>query len=339
MTQPLIRLALMRKSLSSIAAFAAALSLSACGGGGGGSATPGAASLLTKTSPGEGDATVTLRYPARFIHLSSKTLGASAKRTANAGSSRAPAYVNPTNGYQIVVTIHEPVVGQVTINDPSTGHSYFTIGEPGSTSNADGSSTFSVPVPSGTYSTGQFSITEYDTNADTLAAGNNSSYTDANGNYQDGSFTILPGSTSSIPITMQMNVRYIAVTTDIINGSDAAVLTSSLQPFCVFGGHDIYAFPVDASGGALLPTQPVGYGGGDSNNPYPGVPSVTLSSSNPVSYPSNSTLTALRGGVGWAVSYDVNSTGIDAYFSTPYQYGPNFYGSTSASTYLSNGCG
>jgi hypothetical protein len=243
--------------------------LSACGGGSSPSATP-RASNAPQSSGQQGAAQITLRFPAHFaIAKSAKSV----QSKSASSTRRGPAYINPTVGYTLVATINNQ-----TILDPSTGFPYFTI----NATNSDGSTNVTVPITSNggnQYADGSLCFSEWDGssgNGNEVALGCNQSYTDSNGNFNSGAFTITPGTTTQLLLTMQMNATQIAITTDPAFGSDAT--TNTGQNFCISPGADVYAFAADPSNGYVLPGTPAGYGGSDPNNPYPGIPQVTLQS-------------------------------------------------------------
>jgi hypothetical protein len=272
--------------------------LSACGGGGSPSATPPVSNAPQSSGP-KGAAQVTLRFPPTFA------IAKSAKSTQSksaASTRRGPAYINPTIGYTLTVSIN----GQ-TIEDPSTGFTYFTI----NATNPDGSANITVPISSngGTaYPTGALCFTEWDGSNGTgnlVASGCNQAYTDSNGNPQPGTFTITPGTTTAIVLTMLMNATQIAITTDPIAGSDAT--TNSAGVFCTVPGVVVYAFAADPSAGYVLPGASAG---------YPGIPTVSLSSQSTDilnnSPPNTGKLSAA--GLGWIFESDGNN-GVSATFT------------------------
>jgi hypothetical protein len=280
--------------------------LSACGGGGSPSAAP-PVSTAPQSSGQKGSAQVTLRFPANFA------IAKSAKSTQSKSASatrQKPAYINPSIGYTLTVKINNQ-----TVDDPSTGFTYFTI----NATNADGSTNVTVPITSNggtTYQDGALCFSEWDGSNGTgnlVATGCNEAYTDSNGNYQQGTFTIAPATTTAIVLTMQMNATQIAITTDPISGSDATTNTS--QPFCVSSGTLVYAFAADPSAGYVYPGTAAGYGGGDPANYYPGIPVVSLATQTidiwGVNNPNVGKLAATA--FGWSFQSDGNS-GVIATF-------------------------
>lgn len=246
--------------------------LTACGGGGSGSnpvvttpATTGSSGAASAASSGAATAKLTLRFPSHV---------AKAKIT-TAAQKRKPGYINP-NGGSLVITI-----GGNTVLDPVLQNPYFSLG---TQDLSTGTSTITVPLTPGFYPTGNLLVTEYDGNSGCctpLAYGYNAAYTDINGNYQDGSFSLGSGGTAAPVVTMAMNTTGIAFTSDPVNGSDAVVLsTNGGAPTnfngCWNSGTVFYAFPTDANGTFVLPSSSAGYTGGDPNSYFPGVPTVTL---------------------------------------------------------------
>jgi predicted small lipoprotein YifL len=294
----------MKSILRKTLALAVLTALSACGGGGSTSVAP----TTNAAQPAGGSnatASVTLKFPAHFAH-------AKAGKTTSATKRRAPAYINPTSTYSLVVKLQN-----IAVQDPSTGHPYFSVGA----ANPDGSSNITVPISSGSYNDGALIIQEYDdstgSTGDLLAQGSNQPYSDPNnGNNIDGGFTVAPGGTLSIPVTMNMNNQYIILTTDPIAGSDAIAITSNYQCFPVTPGTPVYAFSGDSQYGFVLPGTPSGYSGGDGNNSaYPGIPPVSLQSQSTANTGgTTSKLAALP--FGWNFIFD-GSNGVDTTFYAP----------------------
>lgn len=275
--------------------------LAACGGGGG-STTPvpnPAPSALSVAKKADAKGTITFRYPAHVGHAKpGHAKGAAA-------SSRAPQYINPNTGYVFVFSYYG-----TPITDPSTGYGYFTTGA----FNADGSATVTVPLWSGYYSPDSLSVAEYtDSSLGTLVAyGQNESYTDpTTGAYADGSLNVSAGGVANLQITMAMNVGSIVITSDPVNAIDATILSpSSYTCFLASNNSNVYLFAADASGTFVIGTS--GYGGGDVNNPYPGVPLVSLPSQFPLNVGSGSKLTATAP-AGYRVI--INGDDVEAAFS------------------------
>jgi hypothetical protein len=255
-------------------------SVTGCGGGGSGSQTPvtpvvkATSNAVTRTP--DAKAVITLKFPAHV---------AKAHAAVTSSKQRKPAYINPDSGNSLVFTYQ----GQ-TIDDPSTGYGYFSLGTQDPTT---GTSTLTVPLMSGFYDDGALTVTEYDTangTGDVLAYGYNAAYTDSGGNYNSGTFTINPGDTVSPIITMTMNIAAIAMTTDPVHGAGAVLLTSNSSPpshLCAYTGNVLYVFPADASGTFVVPgaTPGAGYLGADPNNNIPGVPPVQINPQQPYGSP------------------------------------------------------
>jgi hypothetical protein len=283
-------------------ALIAVATITGCGGGSG-SQTPvtpvvkATSAAVTRTP--DAKATITLKFPAHVA----KARPAATK----AGAARKPAYINP-NGASLVITYQG-----TPIDDPATGYAYFSLGTQDLTT---GTSTVTVPLASGYYAPGDLAISEYDGagTGNALAYGYNASYSDANGNYHDGSFTLDVGGTISPVITLAMNVAAIAITTDPVSGSDAQLVsidyTNPTQK-CGHTGDVFYFFPADLSSTIVLPGAPTGsgYNGGDTSNAIPGVPLVSLASQ----YSFQSPITSLNQsilGVGYVLNAP-NVYGID----------------------------
>jgi hypothetical protein len=261
------------KNMRRALALTALASMTACGGGSGTQAPlPGATASAPARTP-DAKGTVTLRFPA---HVAKAKLGSQTAST----KSRNPAYINPTGTNTLVVTEFNN-----TITDPSTGNSYFALSE--GVTNADGSTSLTIPLLSGTYNQGQIAISEYDGGGNPLAYGYNAQYTDINGNVQSGAFTLSPGGTAAPVITLVMNAEQIAFTTDPVSGSDAVILSQNSGAPTHFGGaghcwsagaNTFYVFPADLSATFVLPGTASGFTGGDQSSSFPGVPSVSLTS-------------------------------------------------------------
>jgi hypothetical protein len=281
-------------TLRRAAALLAISGLAACGGGGSSTTSP-----IVKASQAplalNAKANITLKLPTHFA------IAKNAKKPASVR--RGPAYINPS-GSQFVVSLDNQI-----ISDPSTGFAYFSLGSAG----PDGSSTLTVPITSGFHGNGDLVITEYDSNSDELASGSNQSYTDSNGNFQDGTFNVSPGGGINLVLTMNMNNQYVVLTTDPVSGSDATAITNFNQCFGVNPGSTVYAFSADQSSGYVLPGSPAGYGGGDLNNgAYPGIPPVSIQQQfTENTFGSTSKLTAAP--FGWLFVYD-GSNGAQVQF-------------------------
>jgi hypothetical protein len=235
--------------------------LAACGSGGSKSPLPTTApAAITRVPDAHG--TVTLKFPA---HVAKASVAAK-------GKLRAPAYINP-GGVSLVVT----AFGQ-TLHDPEhPANAYFSLGTQDLTT---GTSTITVPLLSGEYDDGDLTVTEYDGlgTGNILAYGFNASYTDANGNAQDGVFFLAAGANAAPVLTMNMNATRIAITTDPVAGSNAELIsTNTGSPttigFCLEPGTPVFAFAADPSATFVLPGQSTGSGftGADPNNSFPGI--------------------------------------------------------------------
>jgi hypothetical protein len=281
-------------------ALAALASITACGGSGAKSQSPlpGASAAAIAHNP-DASGTLTLKFPAHV---------ATAQRTVSAGK-RAPAYINPFGGSLVITALNQ------TLADPANGNLYFGLGtqNPGT-----GTSTLTIPLLSGTYNPGDLSVREFDGatgNGNLLASGSNQQYTDASGIVQSGGFVLGPGGTAAPVITMVMNVAGIALTGDPVAGNNSVVLSpDSINPTPVgcFPQGPYYVFPVDGAGTFVLPGQPSGFTGGDTNNLSPGVPTVQLIGSTSLGGPGSTLVPTILGG-----SYMINGTGtqsVEAHF-------------------------
>jgi hypothetical protein len=267
-------------------------------------------------------ASVTLRFPANFaIAKSAKSTQSKSALT----SRRGPAYINPSIGYTLTVRIN----GQLIFDPANPTNAFFTI----NATNPDGSTNVTVPITSNggaTYQDGTLCFSEWtgpSGNGNLVAYGCNEPYTDSNGNYQDGTFTISAGGTTAIVLTMEMNATQIAITTDPIAGSDATTNTAGV--FCTNPGTTVYAFAADSAAGYVLPGTAAGFGGGDTANYYPGIPTVSLYSQQTdilVSSPPNTGKLSATG-LGWIFESDGNN-GVYATFSVVNPDGNNTIYST-----------
>jgi hypothetical protein len=286
---------LRRSNLVPLATAAAlSLTLAACGGGGGASSSSKSVlPVATSTAPArtpDAKATLTLKFPAHTARV--RVAGATA------AMKRSPAYINP-NGASLVVT----AFGQTLLDSTNGNAIYFSLGTQDPTT---GISTVNIPLLSGNYNTGDLTITEYDGNGggDVLAYGYNASYTDGNGNFNNGTFTLAPGGSASPVLTMVMNAAGIALTSDPVAGSDAIALAANAPGANTCGsnfhnGVTLYAFAIDASGTMVLPGQTPGAGltGQDPNSSFPGVNAATLSNQFPDSGNTHLTSTIFGPGV------------------------------------------
>jgi hypothetical protein len=277
--------------------------LAACGGGGSGT-TPSpkpAPSSQSVANKANASASITIKFPAHVGHaVPGQVKGASAAR-------RAPKYVNPNPAFVFVFYLNGNA-----ITNPATGTPNFSTGAFA----PDGSATITVPLASGVYTPDSLGVAEMTSDELTLISyGQNESYTDSTGSFQDGSFALASGGTASVQMTTAMNVGGVVMTTDPVSGSDAVVLSqNSGSPTCFNppNGSRVYLFAADATGTFVLGAA--GYGGGDGNNPYPGVPLATLLTQSTVAFPSTSKLAATAAPESYVVVYDGGLTDILARF-------------------------
>lgn len=293
-------------SVRHILAMIALAGLAACGGGSTPAVTTG--SVQPSTSGGVANATaqITFKFPTTFSVA--KRAGASVARASIAASRRSPSYINPTSGDYLNVQVNGTLV-----NNPATGTPSFGLG----TQNADGSSTITVPITSGSYFDGEIVISEYDALSNLIAQGSNQPYEDAFGNDNSGTLTVTPGSSAALQIIMNMNAQYVVLTTDPVSGSDAIAITSWEQCFPVTPGHVVYAFAGDDSLGFVLPGTASGFGGGyQEGTVYPGIPPVTIFQQTSTSIGGTSELSSSP--PGWIFVYDgTYGVNVDFQFTNP----------------------
>jgi len=237
--------------------------VSACGGG---STAPHLSSSASSQSVAKGTATLTIQFPANYHHAMTharvgEALPAGAKRVSTS-SKRTPKFIDPTAGDVLNITVSPTSGGSYTVT-PSGGVAVVPNG-------SDNSQVFSVTIPAGSYYSA--TATETDSNGTTIATGTNNS-----------TFTIGAGSSgNTLAVTMDMIPAGIVLTTDIVAGGDATLLTSDgSTAFCAFGTphQTIYAFTADDQAGYVLPGTAAG--GIVDNNGYSTVPVPQLNSSDP----------------------------------------------------------
>lgn len=300
------------RNLRRFLALAMLAALPACGGGGGSSAgsalapaAPSAPKVPTRVADAKG--TITLRFPAH-VAVATSAKSASSKK-------RSPAYINPTNTNLLFFT----AFGSPIYDPANPANDFFTLSE--GTANPDGSITLNVPLFSGTYNQNNLQVTEEDAGGDDLSYGFNSSYTDANNNYQSGVFTLAPGGTAAPVLTMTMNATGIAITEDPVAGTGSQMLSqNSGSPTCYDAnpGQTVYFYGTDPTN-TFVVTGTSGYTGGDQNNNSPGLPTVTLSSFSSIGGPPNSRLIQSNGLLN---GYLFSSPGGFDVLATVYLYNP-----------------